>query len=350
VQYPVAGRASWRANLLLLGVSSILALLLVEGGLRLGGFAPQRSRLQTYEFDEVLGWKPRASHRTFRSTSQYAHFTYFDADSFACPANRLEQHADRSVESIALIGDSFVEGYYLPYEETFAARLAENTGLQVLNLGVSGYSPGQYLLRGRRHLGEFRLAAVVVFLFPFNDLPYIDRDTYQGYAKPLFRAGETVPGNLPLKQLRGQSTDTGLEGLVERLAIWSVLKPWVGRALLGFEETLEPTAFEARQFSRAIELIRQLHLEFPETPFYVYLVPMRRELLRREVFDHNATLFVEACAAAGLRCELPEPFLRPGIDVDALYIPRDEHFSALGSAQVADHLQRILALQVGLRE
>jgi hypothetical protein len=48
---------------------------------------------------------------------------------------------------VVLLGDSIAFGYGVSDEETFAHRLeVEDNGLEVLNLGVEGYGPGQELL------------------------------------------------------------------------------------------------------------------------------------------------------------------------------------------------------------
>ena len=46
---------------------------------------------------------------------------------------------------IAFIGDSFTEGIALPFEKTFVGKFKEETKLDIVNLGVSSYSPNIYL-------------------------------------------------------------------------------------------------------------------------------------------------------------------------------------------------------------
>lgn len=80
------------------------------------------------------------------------------------------EHAD-----IVLIGDSYVEGWYVSDEETVASRLSARLGRPVANLGVAGYGTLQEL----RVLEGDALArqpeVVVWFFFEGNDL-YDDQD------------------------------------------------------------------------------------------------------------------------------------------------------------------------------
>ena len=46
---------------------------------------------------------------------------------------------------IAFIGDSFTEGIALPFEKTFVGKFKQKTKLDIVNLGVSSYSPNIYL-------------------------------------------------------------------------------------------------------------------------------------------------------------------------------------------------------------
>ena len=169
----------------------ILLLTLFEVGLRLVGIGPE---VWPYEFDSELGWEPKPSFAVYRSTPWFAHFVYFNADGFPTAKEHLEDTVDRSIPAIALIGDSYVEGYSVPYEKSFAHSLDQAIeGRQVINLGVAGYSPEQYLLRARQFLPEFLVTHVVVVLFTENDLASLDKPRYGPYAKPRFGKDLTRP-------------------------------------------------------------------------------------------------------------------------------------------------------------
>ena len=58
---------------------------------------------------------------------------------FNCKDKELKNY------EIAFIGDSFTEGIALPFEKTFVGRFKQETKLDIVNLGVSSYSPNIYL-------------------------------------------------------------------------------------------------------------------------------------------------------------------------------------------------------------
>jgi len=98
---------------------------------------------------------------------------------------------DANRPSVAIIGDSFVEGYCLPYKKSFAYLLGDLVkDKQIINLGVNGYSPDQYLLYSRRHLKNFNVKDIIVAFFPYNDIPMVFRKYTEsqklGYSKPYF--------------------------------------------------------------------------------------------------------------------------------------------------------------------
>jgi hypothetical protein len=74
------------------------------------------------------------------------------------------------VPRIAVLGDSFVEAVQVSLDETFLARVEGAHGVEMLNLGVSGYSTDNelrtWVVRGRR----YRPDAVLLFVFPANDV------------------------------------------------------------------------------------------------------------------------------------------------------------------------------------
>ena len=101
-------------ELFLLVGSLLVALILAELLARAFHVTPLQDRLERYAFDETLGWATKESSIGFVSSAEYSHYLFYNQDGF--PTNRagLDQSASRSTPSIALLGDSFIEGYYLP--------------------------------------------------------------------------------------------------------------------------------------------------------------------------------------------------------------------------------------------
>ncbi len=71
---------------------------------------------------------------------------------------------------VALIGDSFVDGWYVSDEETVSRRLEARLGRPVANLGVAGYGILQELALLEEQTPRLKPAVVAWFLFEGNDL------------------------------------------------------------------------------------------------------------------------------------------------------------------------------------
>ena len=191
-----------RKELLLVVVSTLIGLLLLEGGVRLYyGFkdrlpphadpatrdewgwirAHQASQIPASEamagFDPELGWKLSADIDGW--VRQKGH---------GLPAGDLTTPADH--ERFLFIGDSFTQGLYVEDHENFAWLFGarHRPDAQVLNLGVSGYGPDQMLLLyesiGRRYHPD-----VVVMGFYVRGL-YRAQASFTYYAKPWFEPAE----------------------------------------------------------------------------------------------------------------------------------------------------------------
>ena len=79
---------------------------------------------------------------------------------------------------IAFLGDSFVEGVALNYEDTFVGLFEKNKNLSVANLGVTSYAPNIYLSKMKYLLdNNFKFKHVIVFI-DISDL-YDDNTFYK---------------------------------------------------------------------------------------------------------------------------------------------------------------------------
>jgi hypothetical protein len=345
-------RRAFFLNLTLLFGSGALAFLGVETMVRLTGVTGDYGRLSTYEFDPELGWKTRKEFRYFQSTAAYGHFTYWNQDGLPTDEAGQNRALSPDAPSIALLGDSFVEGYYLPYEQTFVHLLDQKlTAKQIVNLGVSGYSPDQYLLSARAHLRRFNVTDVVVMLFSGNDLRFLDSDRTQGVAKPVFGERFDKPINTPLASPRdAPDRRVGLlqrvEDLADRSATFRIVKPVIGRLLRlgGYAGTFTqvPVLHGEADMRKALGLIKQIQIEFPVERFLVYFVPVMEEIEAGEPFERNVELFDRVCAEMGLRCYSLERIVEKGVAAEQIFTPGEGHFSARGSALVADDLFEIL--------
>ena len=149
-------------------------------------------------------------------------FSMYGRNSYAIRTNSLG-FRDRSVREVPLdsnrhrilfIGDSFVEGAGIEYEKTFVG-LAEDAlaqeGIEVLNAGVSSYSPAIYLAKINYLVNRLKLKIdeVVVYVDisdAEDDAEYeIDESMRVLYKK---RAGSTAEGDRA-KHAHGETSPRG---------------------------------------------------------------------------------------------------------------------------------------------
>jgi lysophospholipase L1-like esterase len=156
--------------------ATVIALLLGEGVVRL--FAPQqliKPNTGVWRPDNLLGWRHNENvdivvntgERPARFVSDHRGYRVNAPGEFPSPA--------RPEFRVLAIGDSFVEGLIVNGEETFVKLierdLAESgVAAEVINGGVGGWTPRQYLLETQRVLAHERFDAGIVFLYVANDL------------------------------------------------------------------------------------------------------------------------------------------------------------------------------------
>lgn len=140
---------------------------IAEGSLRLAGM-PFRARWTPSEnalarFDPEIGWTyiPDRSH--LRPFGRERRMVPIHFDSIGARVASPGAAAAPGAPTVVLVGCSYTFGHGLPYEETFAGRLAADRAFpfQVVNLGVQGYGTDQALLLLRRHFDRWNVRAVV---------------------------------------------------------------------------------------------------------------------------------------------------------------------------------------------
>ena len=137
--------------------------------------------------DSKLGWT-LAPHFIFHDVVSFSDMpvTYRIDEHFRLDKQEVTQpeHSD-----VIIIGDSHAFGYYVQEEETLSCRLYNVLKEQkkpciVLNAGVPGYGPVQYLLR-LQSLGKLKKNSLVVVYFnPLNDLVNLSTEVHYGRSKP----------------------------------------------------------------------------------------------------------------------------------------------------------------------
>ena len=183
-----------KRNLKTVVVSVVAAVIAIEIALRALGLAyPEIHRL-----DPELGWSPRP---LLKSSAGFATHAPIEINSagFRDHEHPLQKSAD--VFRIAVLGDSFVEGREVEFDDLFwrVANREMNckpSGKrpEILGFGVNGYSTAQELLAFRLHVSKYQPDLVLLAFFTGNDIvnnsAALDRHPERPYFE--FRGDELV--------------------------------------------------------------------------------------------------------------------------------------------------------------
>lgn len=274
----------------------------------------------------------------------------------------------RTAADIVLLGDSFVEGWYVSDTDTTAARLEQRMARPVANLGVSGYGTLQELDVLRRDALPLGPKLVAWFFFEGNDL-YDDQEHENtllyledhdvgdlgfelgvGIDWPRFRrASLTRNAYRRLRYLLHPlwPTPLGAHTWFEDAAGARHLMAYQGYAALeytDYERDRLETTFQA--FRDGATAARALG-----AATVIFFVPMKYriygDLCERHPNDACRTRtpwelpkqFLAICAERGLTCvDLTAPMDEAAAAGELLYAPEDSHWNEAGHALVAEQV------------
>ncbi len=206
-----ADRGRFRGQAALIVIYLVLFLLL---DLFIGAFIlPGRSHNNLFAVhDPQLGWKLRPGLVVERDNELFTSREEISLDGFRTVLPAEEKPA--GVRRIVCLGDSHTEAYTVNEDETYTARLARLLAprgpLEVINLGVGGFSTDQELL-AYVHYGRGCSPDLVLLQFCSNDVPFNVRDRYWRGHKPCFiRHGSTLLlTNVPVPDQSGTGLASG---------------------------------------------------------------------------------------------------------------------------------------------
>ncbi|MCA9247920.1 MAG: SGNH/GDSL hydrolase family protein [Planctomycetales bacterium] len=198
-------------RLLVLSLALVVGVLLGEGLLRAFATRSVADHRLCCEFDPVLGWQKIPSAETWHVTDEYQVLERFNSHGLRGPECDYEKPA--GVRRLLVLGDSFVEGYSVEFEQTLTQVLQERLNrdvsksanpaterFEVINAGTGGYSTDQEYLffvgEGHKYHPD-----VTILAFYDNDPWYNAQANYWRGAKPLFALDEDGPlrlTNVPL--------------------------------------------------------------------------------------------------------------------------------------------------------
>ncbi|HEY9868926.1 MAG TPA: SGNH/GDSL hydrolase family protein [Candidatus Obscuribacterales bacterium] len=155
------GRRSWLSWLFPIVVWQVVAILFVELVLFWAGLGEE----EIFKLDPELGTTHMTNKRITWRSEGYAQ-SYLNEDGMREPG--LTVSKPPGTYRIALLGDSMVEGFQVPIEDTFGQILQRRLSgharpaVQVLNFGTSGYSTAQQYLQLKKQVLKYHPDLVVV--------------------------------------------------------------------------------------------------------------------------------------------------------------------------------------------
>jgi hypothetical protein len=169
---------------------------------RRGGGREDNALARYSEFDPALGWRKKPGARATYRRREYTVEVAINGQGLR-DRERAYAAAPGTFRILAL-GDSFVEGYTVPLEQTVTQRMEQalarpGCAVEVINGGTAGYSTDQeYLFHARE--GVRYAPAVVLLFFYYNDVVLNTTDSYYGRLKPrlALEGGALAPVNVPL--------------------------------------------------------------------------------------------------------------------------------------------------------
>jgi len=189
-------------NLLVLGGAIAASFCLVEGVARIlmPEWGPRTAHLSSFwQFDSTYGWSHVKGIRGDFTMDGRKTDISINSKGFRGPEVQYEPQA--GTQRIVVLGDSLVWGFGVEYEDTFQAKLQRAfDSVEVIGLGVSGYSTDQELILYRNEARKYR-PDLVIQVVASNDLPgNLSTEEYLIYSKPAFVVsdGKLVPVNQPV--------------------------------------------------------------------------------------------------------------------------------------------------------
>jgi lysophospholipase L1-like esterase len=210
------GKVLGRVALAVLGL--ILALLVLEGGVRLMGIAPPAAPLPPlWEPHPYMGWFhiPNGGGLWYSEYGEYQADVHINARGLR--DREIGYDNPQDAYRILVLGDSYAEGLHVTLEETFAKQLESrleggDRPVEVINGGVSGWGTDQeaifYAVEGFRYEPDL----VLLLLFTRNDILNnygpLETARVEAIQKPFFRleGNELVVPSFPFEPPPGKGS------------------------------------------------------------------------------------------------------------------------------------------------
>jgi len=246
---------------------------------------------------------------------------------------------------IICVGDSFTFGHGVGDADTWCERLAAgNPSVETVNLGEDGYGVDQAFLRYRRDAAGLR-HDLVLFAFIANDFDRMRSARFDGYPKPTLRlSGGTIQAlHVPVPRrlgVRGRLERAIFE--LERARATAIARAGLERP--GVHPAPDPDRDPLDTLVTAVVAALDTLASARGARVMLVQLPTSRDY-RGDDADHwRRTLPITARHAGATWVDLIPAMRKFPVDsVNALFIPRDGHYSVAGNAWVARRLRALVA-------
>lgn len=318
------------------------------------------------DIDPVFGvWhRPHSSYRHVRACFDVV----YRANSYGARDRERARRSD--LARVIVVGDSFIEGYGVPFGRRLSDLLEARTGLEHLNFGSAGhFGPLQYALVYESLARDFDHEAVLVGILPCNDFTDDDPDyarvAYAGRYRPTLEGAYpdyrlVYPSAAPARRAesRGRRAIRLAKAFLREYTytyrfLWYLKEHAARTSAAGGPDGSERYSgyydFTDAQFDRMRYALERLVKDAGGRPVAVVAMPLLPDLLRYEREGRATPRLSERlgslCAAMGVEyLDLLPLFHERKAQWDSLYLPCDGHWSAAGHEAAEEMLRSELPL------
>jgi lysophospholipase L1-like esterase len=142
---------------------------------------------------------------------------------------------------IAVLGDSFVEGYEVELDSTFHKLTERNWNrggickIELMNFGRSDFTQTEELLVLKSDVRQFSPDMVIVFFYPGNDIDEVRRATSSSFNRPFYTS--KTGGELVLDTSFSKTAEFKVRSIVNKLQRRSALISLIAERYVAFKES-----------------------------------------------------------------------------------------------------------------
>ncbi len=290
-------------------------------------------------------------HSSFHHASPDYNLTY-QANAYGM-RDKARDPKSKGKKRIAIVGDSFVEGWGVASTNRMSDRLEQMTGLEHLNFGTSGsFGPTQYLMLYSHLVKTFDHDALIIAILPDNDFLDDDYDygrimhadrirPYFTGTKPDFKLTLTTP------QLPAPSSKLIEQILLNLTYTGNLIKHF--KSLSRHQQTTLPANYAGyfdytpAQWNRLEKVLQEFRRAAPTLPILVLTIPCDTDIQRADKLG-AAPLpgqLQDLCRTLKMQYLdlMPAILATPG-GWQSCYLKTDRHWNARGNEIAAREIRK----------